>query len=105
VFFERIVKAMRSAPADDAKVTAALNELPTVCGYLEQQLAAGGFGGSTFTLADIAIATQFVNLQHAGEQIDGNAFPKLAAFVARTLARPSFAECVAQERQVLSGKH
>ena len=105
VFFERIVKAMRSAPADEAKVAAALKELPTVCGYLEQQLAAGRFGGSTLTLADIAIATQFVNLQHGGEQIDGNAFPKLAAFVTRTLARPSFADCVAQERQVLSGKH
>ena len=105
VFFERIVKAMRGASADEAKIAAALKELPTVCGYLEQQLAAGAFGGSTLTLADIAVATQFVNLHHAGEQVDGSAFPRLAAFLTRTLARPSFAACVAQERQVLSGKH
>ena len=105
VFFERIVKAgMRGVPADEAKVAAALRELPVACGYLEQQLAAVAFGGDSLTLGDIAVATQFVNLQYGGEQVDGAAFPKLAAFLARTLARPSFADCLAQERQIL-GQH
>ena len=102
VFFERVVKAgMRGVPADEAVVAAALQELPAVCAYLEQQLTAGAFGGDTLTLADIAVATQFANLQFGGEQVDAAAFPKLAAFVARTLARPSFAGCLDQERQIL----
>jgi glutathione S-transferase len=102
VFFERIVKGrMRGARVDEAKVAAALRELPMTCEYLEQQLATGALGGSTLTLGDIAIATQFVNLQYGGEQVDASAFPKLAQFLASTLARPSFAQCLAQERAMM----
>lgn len=104
VFFERIVKGkIRGLPVDEAKVAAALAQLPSVCGYLEQQINAGALGGSTLTLGDIAVATQFVNLQYAGEQLDVAAFPKLAQFLARTLARPSFADCLADERQIMHG--
>ncbi len=103
VFFERVVKAkMRGQPVDEAKVAASLQQLPVVCAYLEQQLAAGAFGGSALTLGDIAVATQFVNLHHGGEQVDAAAFPKLAQFLARTLARPSFADCLAHETKILS---
>jgi glutathione S-transferase len=102
VFFERIVKGkIRGVSVDEAKVAAALAQLPSVCGYLEQQINAGALGGSTLTLGDIAVATQFVNLQYAGEQLDVAAFPKLAQFLARTLARPSFADCLAQERAMM----
>lgn len=102
VFFERIVKGrMRGAPVDEAKVAAALHDLPAVCGYLEQQIGTGALGGSTLTLGDIAVATQFVNLQYGGEQVDAAAFPKLAQFLARTLARPAFADCLTQERALM----
>lgn len=102
VFFERIVKGkMRGLPVDEAKVAAALQELPAVCGYLEQQISTGALGGNTLTLGDIAVATQFVNLQYAGEQVDAAAFPKLAQFLTRTLARPSFADCLTQERALM----
>lgn len=104
VFFERIVKGhMRGEPADEAKVAAALQQLPAVCGYLEQQLGAGALGGSALTLGDIAVATQFVNLQYGGEQVDAAAFPKLAQFLARTLARRSFTDCLTGERQLMGG--
>ena len=102
VFFERIVKGkMRGLPVDEAKVAAALHELPAVCGYLEQQITTGALAGTTLTLGDIAVATQFVNLQYAGEQVDAAAFPKLTQFLARTLARPSFADCLTQERALM----
>lgn len=104
VFFERIVKGrMRGAPVDEAKVAAALHDLPAVCGYLEQQISTGALGGNNLTLGDIAVATQFVNLQYGGEQIDAAAFPKLAQFLARMLARPSFADCLAGERKIMGG--
>lgn len=104
VFFERIVKGrMRGVPADEGTVAAALQQLPLACGYLELQLGAGVLGGDALTLGDIAVAVQFVNLQYGGEQIDAAAFPKLAQFLARTLARPSFADCLADERKAMGG--
>jgi hypothetical protein len=42
-----------------------------------------------------------VNLQYAGEQVNAAAFPKLTQFLARTLARPSFADCLTQERSLM----
>ncbi len=104
VFFERIVKGkMRGLPVDEAKVAAALQQLPVVCGYLEQQITAGKLGGGDVTLGDIAVATQFVNLQYGGEQVNTVAFPKLTQFLARMLARPSFADCLAGERKLMGG--
>ena len=88
---------------DEGTVAAALQELPSACGYLEQQLGAGVLGTDALTLGDIAVAAQFVNLQYGGEQIDAAAFPRLAQFLARTLARPSFADCLADERKVMGG--
>lgn len=104
VFFERIVKGrLRGVAVDEGTVAAALQELPSACGYLEQQLGAGVLGTDALTLGDIAVAAQFVNLQYGGEQIDAAAFPRLAQFLARTLARPSFADCLADERKVMGG--
>ena len=104
VFFERIVKGrLRGVAVDEGTVAAALQELPSACGYLEQQLGAGVLGTDALTLGDIAVAAQCVNLQYGGEQIDAAAFPRLAQFLARTLARPSFADCLADERKVMGG--
>lgn len=104
VFFERIVKGrLRGVAVDEGTVAAALQELPSACGYLEQQLGAGVLGTDALTLGDVAVAAQFVNLQYGGEQIDAAAFPRLAQFLARTLARPSFADCLADERKVMGG--
>ena len=104
VFFERIVKGrLRGVAVDEGTVAAALQELPSACGYLEQQLGAGVLGADALTLGDVAVAAQFVNLQYGGEQIDAAAFPRLAQFLARTLARPSFADCLADERKVMGG--
>ena len=54
-----------------------------------------------FSIADIAVATQFVNAGHAGFTVDAGRWPKLAAFVARTTERPSFRACIDEERASL----
>jgi glutathione S-transferase len=51
------------------------------------------------TLADIAVASPFVNFGHCGITVDASTHPKTAAFVEAILARPSFAPIVAQEKQ------
>ncbi|MGK2942426.1 MAG: glutathione S-transferase family protein [Immundisolibacter sp.] len=103
LFFERIVKGrMRGEPADEAKVAASLKELPAVCDYLEQKISAGALGGAAFSLGELAVTTQFVNLNHAGEQVDAASFPKLAALLQKTLARPSFQLCLEDEKSLMA---
>jgi glutathione S-transferase len=55
------------------------------------------------TLADIAVASPFVNAMHAGYEIDADAYPKTAAYVATLHARPSFAAHIAAEKAILGG--
>jgi glutathione S-transferase len=69
--------------------------------YLESQLGSHEyFVGNRLTIADIAVASPFVNLRHAGFPPDAARFPKLAAFVTRMHARPSFKACIEEERPV-----
>ena len=103
VFFPLIVAPLGSKqPPDDAtraavaKVVA--DELPTFWTYLESQLGGNDFFvNNTLSLADIAVASVHVNLQHAHVKVDGARFPKLAAFMTRMFARPSFKAIIEEE--------
>lgn len=78
-------------------------DLPPLFDYLESVLGDNEFlVGSALTIADIGIATPFVNMQHAGLDVDASRWPRLAAFLQRILGRPSFAECIAGERAALN---
>jgi glutathione S-transferase len=44
-----------------------------------------------------------VNLFHAGYGIDTQKFPKLARYVARIHERPSFKNCIDEEKATLGG--
>lgn len=69
--------------------------------YLREQASDGDwFGGEQFTLADVAIGAQLVNLMHIGYRVteeDG-----LAGFFDRFLARPSVARLIEGERKALA---
>jgi glutathione S-transferase len=66
--------------------------------YLEQQLGPNEFfAGGAFSIADIAVASAHVNLKFTGIDVDRRKFPRLAAFLERMYARPSFAKCIAEE--------
>ncbi|MCC6706261.1 MAG: glutathione S-transferase family protein [Gammaproteobacteria bacterium] len=103
VFFPLIVAPLRSkAPpdaatrAEAAKVVA--EEVPTFWAYMEAQLGNNQFFvNNTLTLADIAVASIHVNLLHAQVKVDAARFPKLAAFMERMLARPSFKAVIEEE--------
>jgi glutathione S-transferase len=103
IFFQKVVNPMFfNRPADEEMVEKALHEeLPPLLDYLESEAGDGsGFVGGRFSFADVAVATQFVNFHHAGYAIDAQRWPKLAALVDRTLARPSFAKCIEDERAI-----
>ncbi|MDP4004669.1 glutathione S-transferase family protein [Methylobacterium sp. NEAU K] len=91
-FVERILKPnMMGKTTDEAAVTQALDkDLPPLFDYLEREISGAFLVGDAFSIADISIATGFYNFQLAGAEIDAGRWPKLAAYVASTLARPSF---------------
>ena len=93
IFFQRFVrKVVFQQECDEAIVTEALeNALPPALDWLESQLDEGAetLTGS-FSVADAAIGTQLQSLDYAGESVDADRWPKLAAYAAKLLARPSF---------------
>ena len=102
VFFNRIVSPMfLGTPGDLAAAeTAEKDEFPPLIDYIERVMPdSGHLVDDRLTLADLAVASPFVNFAHCGITVDAGAHPKTAAFVDAILARPSFAPIVAQEKQ------
>ncbi len=83
---------------DEALVAQKLEELAPLCDYLTEQLGGRDWlVGSSFSVADVAVGANFVNLAMGGEKPDASRWPALATYVARVHARPSFAKCLADE--------
>jgi glutathione S-transferase len=101
VFFQRIVgPTFLGQKTDDAAVAGALEkQIPPLLAWLDEQITGKEFFvGNRLTIADIAIASPFVNFMHAGEKVDAKKYPNLAAFLDRMLNRPSFKELIAEEK-------
>ena len=101
VFFQRVVrhKIMKQEP-DEALVKVTLSErVPPLLDFLETQVGDGeGIVGGRFSIADIGIASPFVNFHHAGESVDSGRWPKLAAYLERIHSRPSFKSLIEEEK-------
>lgn len=77
-------------------------KLPPLFDYLERELGDRPYlVGDALSIADVAVATQIVNLRHAGGRVDPARWPRFAAFVDRMHARPSFAACIEEESRML----
>jgi len=102
IFFNRFVKknVLKQQP-DEALVKQKLADLEPLLDYLERELGDRDFlVGHRFSVADIAVGSIFVNLAHAGESVDPERWPKLAAYVERIHARPSFKARIEEERAI-----
>jgi glutathione S-transferase len=87
------------AAVEAAKTTA----MPPVCDYLEGVIPASGFlVGDRLTLADIAVASPFVNAAHCAVIPDAKTYPKLTAYLAAIQGRPSMATWIAREQKMLA---
>lgn len=103
IFFQRIVGPLffKQKP-DEAVVTKAVQEeLPPMFDYLESQITGEFLVGGRLTIADLGIATQFVNLRLAGVTLDAKRWPKLVAYIDRMHSRPSFKALITQEEATL----
>jgi glutathione S-transferase len=76
-------------------------DLPPFFDYLEREVGDGEFlVGGRLTIADVAAASPFVNLRHAGFAPARKRWPRLRAYLDRMHARPAFARLIAEELPV-----
>ena len=92
-FYQKVVRpAVWGEAPDENRVTKTLQEgLPREMDYLEELLPSDGFLFGEIGLADISLATFFRNGAYAGFEVDAARWPRVAAFVDRTLAHPCIA--------------
>ncbi len=103
-FFPLVLKPLlggKSEP-DPADVAAAekcvAEDLPKFWDYLERELGDQEyFVGGRLSIADISIASPFVNLRHAGFAPERKRWPRLRAFLDRMHGRPSFKALIEQD--------
>lgn len=104
IFRNRIVLPLIGKPCDEDKVTQARDsKLPPLLDYLESQLQPDTpVNGETLSVADIAITSQFINMQHGGECADNARWPTLCAWVNTVSQRPSYQQVLEQELAVVA---
>jgi len=101
MFFDRIVAPRLLGRGGDlaAAEKAQKDELPPLIDYIEGVLPVSGFlVDDRLTLADLAVASPFVNLVHLRMAVDAGHHPRTASFVERMHNRPSYAPLIAKER-------
>lgn len=104
IFFNRVVAPLMGQEPDHAIADRAeAEDLPPVLDYIEGQLADGRewLVGDRLTLADLAVAVPFRNLEYAQARVDWDRYPKARAFRDRVLGRDSFAALREMDRSIL----
>lgn len=105
MFFNRFVapKILKRAGDEEVASRAEAEELRPLLDYMERIVPDDGFlVGDALTLADIAVASPFVNLHHIGWMHDPAYWPRVAGYVTAILARPSFAPLIASEQRMIA---
>jgi glutathione S-transferase len=105
MFFNRLVAPRFLGQKGDVAVAdkAEREELPPLIDYIERVIPASGFlVEDRLTLADLAVASPFVNFQHLGVGVDPGKHPRTAAFIESIHARPSFAQLITKEKAFLA---
>jgi glutathione S-transferase len=106
VFRPLVLQPMLSRKEPDAAAEAAALEcverdLSPFFDYLERELGDGEFFvGGAISIADISIASPFVNLRHAGVAPERKRWPRLRAFLDRMWSRPPFKQAIEEETPV-----
>jgi glutathione S-transferase len=90
LFYQQFVRKMVwQEEADEERVARTLKEdAPAALDYLEGELPESGYLFGQLGLADIAIASFFVNARYVGFEVDAKRWPRTARFVGDVLAEP-----------------
>ena len=104
MFFNRVVAPRFLGREGDLAVADAAerDDLPALLDYLEGVIPDSGYlVGDRLTLADIAVASPFVNFRHMKLSIGPALYPRILSFTDAILSRPSFAPLVERETAML----
>lgn len=103
IFFNRVVSPrFLGKPGDEDAAKMGETEMVPIFDYLESVIPASGhLVADRLTLADIAVASPFVNAAHCGVAPDAGTYPKLAEYLAIVHAGPGFVDWIPRERKML----
>jgi glutathione S-transferase len=105
-FFNRIVspKFFKQPGNEALAIEGETKDLPPLLDYLETVVPKAGqyLVGDSLGVADISVASMFVNYAHAGVVIDSVRYPRTVAWIGSILSRPSFASLIAAEKKILA---
>lgn len=90
LFYQKFVHPIVwGEPGDAARAERTLaTDIPRELDYLERELPERGFLFGDIGVADVSIASFFRNGAHVGFEVDAGRWPRVARFVADTLAHP-----------------
>jgi len=99
IFFHRfMVPNVFKRPVNEEAVDKIINEnLPPLLDYVEGQVPADGFIFGDLTVADLALASPFVNAGYARYTIDAARWPKVSALVERVKSHSAVAPLLEAE--------
>jgi glutathione S-transferase len=107
VFFPLVLAPLFAGKAEPEPAAVATadkivrEDLPPFFDYLDREVGDREFlVGGRLTIADVATASPFVNLRHAGVAPERKRWPRLRAYLDRIHARPSFAKLIAEETPI-----
>jgi glutathione S-transferase len=93
-------------PVLEEVVDKIINEnLPPILDYLESQVPAESFIFGDLTVADLALASPFVNAGYAQYTIDAAKWPKFSALVERVKAHSAMAPLLKAEAAMFGGSN
>ena len=103
IFFQRFMRPLAFKQEPDEELIARIIEkdLPPMLDYLEGQIPTEGFIFGDFMMADLSIASPFINAAYAGYEVDGSRWPNLAGLVARVKVQPQVAAVLVKEKRAL----
>ena len=105
IFFQRfMVPNVFKRPVNEEVVKKIIDEqLPPLLDYLEGQVPAERFLFGDLTVADLALASPFVNAGYAQYTVDAAKWPKFSALVERVKAHSAMAPLLEVEAKAFGG--
>ncbi len=103
LFAERVLaKVFFKREPIQSDIDIALNEeIPAIFSYFETQLQQDFLVAQQPTLADIAVGSLFVAMNHCEVSCDAARWPKTAAYIERLFALPAFVKVMGEEQAML----
>jgi glutathione S-transferase len=96
LFFNRIAVKMMNREPDEAVIDNILaNIQPPIFDYLEAEIGDKTYlAGDAFSIADIAVTCQFIQMQYSGEALPTSAYPNICRYVTEHMHRSSFKQLI-----------